>query len=98
VSPNDLEKGSPGIPQGTDLPGVLADLPGMFANLPGLFLAFAQKQIAGLRQGFMPFGQSIQAFINGHILILPLPAQERIFGAQRSTLSRGKIKPTHCAV
>jgi hypothetical protein len=38
---NDLEKGSAGIPQRADLPGMLVDLPGVFVDLPGLFLAFA---------------------------------------------------------
>jgi hypothetical protein len=62
VSLNYLEKCSACIPQ-------RADLPGMLANLPSLFLTFAQKQFDGLRQGFMPPGQSIQPLVNRHKLL-----------------------------
>src|SRR5258706_15857491 len=56
VSLSDLEKGSAGIPQCADLPGMLVDLSGVLGNLPRLFLTLAQKQFDGLCQGFMPFG------------------------------------------
>jgi len=63
VSLSDLEKGSAGIPQCTDLPG-------MFGNLPGLFLTLAQKEFDGLRQGFMPLGQPVQSFVYRHKRLL----------------------------
>src|ERR1700683_3431069 len=73
VSLNDLEKGGASIPQRTDLPGMLVNLPrvlenrsSLLDNLPGLFLTLAQKQFDRLRQGFMPFGQPIQAFVDRH--------------------------------
>jgi hypothetical protein len=60
-----------------DLPAVLADLAGVFENrsslldnLTGLFLAFAQQKFDGLRQSFMPLGQSVEPFVNRHKLLL----------------------------